>query len=224
MNGRREGYLKHLATRFQHDCLSSSKTARYYNSSLTFPTFKTVFRSSTCASSRSSPRAWPSSPPAPFPSLPAKSRSGQPAVARKTTLPTKSSARKEPKVQSSATTTCTSRPSPSTLLFRRRQRKRYEQFRKLMDITYHERSSTVYVKKTKYTGEECEHYKRKAEDDGTLAKRQGLALFAADVISKGCECLNLHPRTVTKTYTPPAHVSLTPRTTIASLHRRRVQF
>ena len=60
--------------------------------------------------------------------------------------------------------------------------------------------STVTAKATYY--KYCPHYAREAEaeaaDGDVLAKRQLLG-FAADLISKGCNCLNLHPRTITKT-------------------------
>ena len=47
-----------------------------------------------------------------------------------------------------------------------------------------------------------------AADGDVLEKRQLLG-FAADLISKGCECLSLQPRTVYKTYY---------RTTVVSYH------
>lgn len=62
-------------------------------------------------------------------------------------------------------------------------------------------SSYETVKATYYKA--CPHYAREAEaepeDGDALGKRQLLG-FAGDLISKGCECLSLHPRTVYKTY------------------------
>lgn len=58
----------------------------------------------------------------------------------------------------------------------------------------------MIVKAAYYTY--CPHYDREAEaepeDGDTLAKRQLLG-FAANLMSKDCECLNLHPRTTNRT-------------------------
>jgi hypothetical protein len=71
-------------------------------------------------------------------------------------------------------------------------------------------SSTVTVPKTTVTPTCDDHYAREAEpeaeaapeDGDALAKRQLLSAvlgLAADKITKGCECLSLKTKTVTKT-------------------------